>query len=57
MEKLRELLTVLEKDEETLRNTILNANGQLQYNRKLQEAIKQELVEKEKKSKTTRRKK
>ncbi len=43
--KIQELLTVLKKDEETLRNTILNANGQLQYNKKMQEALQQLLNE------------
>lgn len=39
--KIQELLQILKKDEETLRNTIMNANGQLQYNKKMQGALQQ----------------
>lgn len=57
VEKVRELLSTLQRDEETLRNTILNATGQLQYNRKVRDALKQLLEEETEGKKTARRKK
>ena len=42
--QVEELLKVLGKDEESLKTTILTASGQLQYNRKMQEALRQILT-------------
>lgn len=41
---LQELLDILKKDEQLLRNTITNADGQLRYNLKMQVEIEKILA-------------
>jgi hypothetical protein len=43
-EKVKELLDVLRRDEVSLRNTIINATGQLNYNLKVQRELEKILT-------------